>query len=58
MPSADHDICTSQLAENFLAKEDPFIKKDNAWYAIEHENPGRLTFKYSVANLDDRCKAE
>ena len=57
-PAADRDSRTSQLSNLVRKKEDPFKEQDSAWYKIEDENLDRLIFKYNLANLEGRHKAE
>ena len=58
IPSVDRDTRTSQLSKIVRNKEDPFNEQDSAWYKIEDESLDRLMFKYNLANLDGRDKAE
>lgn len=58
MPSNDRDTRTSQLSKIVHNKEDPFNQQDSTWYKIKDENLDRLMFKYNLANLNGREKAE
>ena len=57
-PAVDRDTRKSQLSKVVCKKEDPFNDQDSAWYKIEDENLDRLIFRYSLANLEGRHKAE
>lgn len=57
-PAADRSTRTSQLSKIARKKEDPFNEHDSAWYKIEGENIDRLIFRYNMANLEGRDKAE
>jgi hypothetical protein len=48
----------AQLSKVVRKQEDPFNDQDSAWYKLEDENLDRLIFKYNVANLEGRQKAE
>jgi hypothetical protein len=57
-PAVDRNQRTSQLSKIVRKKEDPFNEQDSLWYEIEDENLDRLIFKYNLANLEGRDKAE
>ena len=57
-PAIDRNTRTSQLSKIVRNKEDPFNEQDSAWYEIEDENLDQLKFKYNLANLEGRDKAE
>lgn len=57
-PAVDGSTRTSQLSKVAGKEDDPFSGQDSAWYKLDDENLGRLIFKYNVANLGGREKAE
>ena len=57
-PSSDRDSRKDQLSKIVLKKEDPFNEQDSAWYKTEDESLDRLMFRYNLANMQGRNKAE
>ncbi len=57
-PSSIRDARNSQLSKVVRKKEDPFNKQDTAWYKTEGEPLDRLMFRYNLANMHGRKKAE
>lgn len=57
-PSPVRDARSSQLSKVVRKKEDPFNEQDAAWYKTEDEPIDRLMFRYNLANMQGRTKAE
>ncbi len=57
-PSSDRDTRSSQLSKVVRKKEDPFSEQDTAWYENEGEPLDRLIFRYNLADMHGRTKAE
>lgn len=57
-PSSVRDSRNSQLSKVVRKKEDPFSEQDTAWYKTEDEPLARLMFRYNLANMKDRERAE
>lgn len=57
-PSSVRDTRSSQLSKVVRKKEDPYNEQDTAWYKTEDEPLDRLMFRYNLANMQGRQKAE
>ena len=57
-PSSDRDSRNDQLSKIVRKKEDPFNGQDSAWYETEGEPLDQLMFRYNLANMRGRNKAE